>query len=213
MCLWNARAAREPHLHWNHLESAKLLEVAWAQLPRRALATVWRFEDEEFGLSRKQCNDQLAADPLYLEDWDWEEQESPVDDPADGTEDYMRDKPHASDGDESEPGWTDTWNGRYRRQDRARTRATARQNVDIQVRPVDINFHSLPTFPQGWTGKSAPTKEKKDQRKARVQLRSYKASFSSGPFGRRYDRPDGPPNTKGFVIAQSIYHRRGEGDC
>jgi hypothetical protein len=112
--LWDARAAREPRLHWNHLESAKLLEVAWAQLPRRALACAWRFEEEEFGLFRKQCNDQLAADRLYLEDSDWEEQESPVDDPACGTEDCMRDKPDASDDDESEPGSTDTWNGRYR---------------------------------------------------------------------------------------------------
>jgi hypothetical protein len=93
-----------------------------------------------------------------------------------------------SDNDDDEPGSSDTWGGQNRRLEIARLRGTAKQNVDRWVVPVEITFHTLDTCPPTWTGKREKTQEEQNLQKAIQPLRSYSPQFSSGPYGRRYDR-------------------------
>jgi hypothetical protein len=213
--LWNQQASREPHLQWTHREAAKILEVAWAQLSVAVLESAWRFQECPSGLTRQECKLQFASEPFDVENWDWreEEEKSRADDPPYGLDDYRRDKAAQSDSDESEPGSTETLVDQYGRLDLSRTRSSARQNVDRRVLSVDIPFHELPTCGPTWTGKREKTQEEKNLQKARANLVSFAPRFSSGPFGRPYDRPDGPVDPKGFLFAQPVCHRRGEPDC
>jgi hypothetical protein len=211
--LWNVRAAREPHLQWNHLEAAKLLEVAWAQLPLRVLKSAWRFPEFEEGLSQAQCKQELSRQGLQMVNWGWEEEEedeqeedSRTDDPPYGNREYMRDTANLSEGEESEPGSTDTWHGRFRRQELAKKRSIARINVDLRVLPVHVNFHQLDTYPPKWRPQSEMTLGPAHLPKVPTQG-GFSEGFKFGPHGRQCNvTEDVLPG--GWACPPSVSHPR-----
>jgi hypothetical protein len=211
--LWDVRAAREPHLQWNHREAAKLLEVAWAQLPLRVLRSAWRFQDYEEGLSRAQCKQELSRQGLHMVDWGWDdeeedeqEEESGTDDPAYGRREYIRDTADLSETDQSEPGSTDTENGQYRRLDLVQKRSSARRNVDLRVLPVEVDFHHLDTYPPKWQAQSQMTIGQVHSQKVPTQP-SFSEGFRFGPHGRQFNVPE-DPLPGGWACPPSVYHPR-----
>jgi hypothetical protein len=224
--LWDERAAHEPHLIWNHQEAAKILEMAWAQLPRRVLESAWDFKVlGAYGLTSVECEAAFTKAPFEVQNWHWEgedeeeadeeedeeEDESDDDDTAYGVADYVRDKNQQSDSDDEGPESSVVRACQHQRLEIARLRGLAKQNVDRRVAPVHVPhpFHMLDTYAPGWTGPQEKTQEEKNVQMAKRQLVSYSPAFAAGPYGRPYDKPDGPGDRSGFVFPQQK-HRRWE---
>jgi hypothetical protein len=219
--LWDERAARDPHLQWTHLEAAKILEVAWAQLPPPVLESAWRFKVlETDGLTSKECEAEFAHAPFDVENWRWEdededeEDELPDDDDTTyGLAEYQRDKALQSDSDDDdEAGSSDILAGQNRRLDIARHRGPAKQNVEGRVLTVDASFHQMDTYAPTWTGPREKTQEEQYLEAAARQLRSISQPYNPGPYARPYDKPDGPGDRSGFLFTPPQYHRWGDPD-
>jgi hypothetical protein len=174
--LWDERAARDPHLRWSHQEAAKILEVAWAQLPPRVLESAWRFKVlEQYGLTGQECEAEFTNAPFHVKNWPWEEkdeegeeeEESRVDDGPYGLVEYNRDRAQQSDSDDDEPGSSDTCDGQNRRLEIARLRGTAKQKVDrSSCLLISLFTRSTPMPRHGQENQERPEKNKISKRQS-----------------------------------------------
>jgi DNA segregation ATPase FtsK/SpoIIIE-like protein len=128
--LWDEMAAQVPGLQWNHVEAAKLLEEAWADLKRSTVVEGWNFD----GL----------VDPNGRIDPAMDEPEA-----KDGDPQYTIQQFRATRDSESDDGEIDVeavWEAEAARIQIAKKRHAKHRESEDQVLETDVPFHEQPTI-------------------------------------------------------------------
>jgi hypothetical protein len=207
--IWREKVTRQPDLQWDHIEAARILEEAWAELTAATVLSAWAFIDG---------NEAEADDSESSE----ESEEMPSSDDADpnfSMGQFRRAKD--LDSSESGPPSDGVLHAQLHQIDSmielSHHRTAAHQAEENRVLEVDtdVPFHQLPLLEGVHMETTQANANARHWR--RVQGEDPVKGDPSAPMepafpppsGRRFDDPESPFDQRGFLFAQENRARVG----